>query len=88
LYTLKWEKPPVIKEVEIGRFVRNCCKKLARKLPDLTIDVQYRQNLTVHTDPEIIAKILENLMLNALEAGVPGSLAHVNVSNAEHKTYQ
>jgi putative PEP-CTERM system histidine kinase len=88
LYTLKGEKTPVIKEVEIGRFVRDCCKKLARKLPNLTIDVQCRQNLTVHTDPEIITQILENLMLNALEAGDPGILAHVNVSNADHKTFQ
>lgn len=88
LYTLKGVKTPVIKEVEIGRFVRNCCKKLARKLPNLTIDVQCRQNLTVHTDPEIIAQILENLMLNALEAGDPGILAHVIVSNADHKTFQ
>ena len=88
LYTLKGEKTPVIKAVEFSQFVRSCCKKLSQKIPNLTIEVQCWQNLTVHTDSEIIAQILENLMLNALEAGETGTLVHVTVSNADHKTVQ
>ena len=88
LYTLKGEKTPVIKAVEFSQFVRSCCKKLTRKIPNLTIEVQCRRNLTVQTDSEIIAQILENLMLNALEAGETGTLVHVTVSNADHKTVQ
>ena len=90
LKTLKGEATPVIEVVEIGRLVRECCNKLARKLPDLIIDVQCRQNLIVQTDSELMAQILENLMLNALEAGGPGTKVHIEVSHtdSDHKTVQ
>ena len=88
LKTLKGETRPAIKAVEIGQFVHDCCKELTRKLPDLTIDVQCRLSLTVKTDSKIVTQILENLMLNALEAGGPGTLVQVNVSNADHKSVQ
>ena len=83
LKTLKGEAMSVIESVEIGRFVRDCYNKLARKLPDLVIDVQCRQNPTVQTDSELIDKILENLMLNALEAGGPATQVDIDVSNTD-----
>ena len=85
LITLKGETTPSIEAVEIGPFVQDCCKQLARKLPDLTIDVQCRQNLTVQTDSDIITQILENLMLNALESGGAGTQVRVQVSNSGHE---
>jgi putative PEP-CTERM system histidine kinase len=90
LKTLKGMMTPSIKAVEIGRLVCDCCKKLTRKLPDLIIDVQCRQNSIVQTDSEMIAQILENLMLNALEAGGPGTKVHIEVSHtdSDHKTVQ
>ena len=88
LKALKGGIRPSIKAVEIGQFVCDCCEKLAQKLQDLTIDVQCQQNSIVKTDPEIIVQILENLMLNALEAGGPGTPVDVKVSNADHKYVQ
>ena len=90
LKTLKGETRPDFKPVQIGQSVREICDKLARKLPDLAINVnlQCPPNSTVQTDPEIITQILENLMLNALEAGGPATLVQVKVSNADHKSVQ
>ena len=88
LKTLKGETRPAIKAVEIGQFVHDCCKELTRKLLNLTIDVQCRLSLIVKTDSKIVTQILENLMLNAIEAGGPGTLVQVNVSNADHKSVQ
>jgi putative PEP-CTERM system histidine kinase len=88
LKALKGGMKPSIKAVEIGQFVCACCEKLARKLQDLAIDVQCQQNFNLKTDPEIIVQIIENLMLNALEAGGPGTLVLVKVSNAGHQFVQ
>ena len=88
LKTLKGEATPVIEAVEIGQLVRECCNKLSRKLPDLIIDVQCRQDSIVKTDSELMTQILENLMINALEAGGPGTRVHIEVSNtdSDHET--
>jgi signal transduction histidine kinase len=83
LTTLKDEIRLKIITLEIGRLVRDCCHKLAGKLPDLTIDVECHQNLTVQTDPDVIVQIFENLIINALEAGGPGTHVHVKVSKTD-----
>jgi len=90
LKTLNGETAPEFKPVQIGQSVREICNKLARKLPNLAIDVnlQCPPNSTVQSDPEIITQILENLMLNALEAGGSGTRVQVNVSDADQKTFQ
>lgn len=90
LKTLKGELRPKIMTVDIGRLVRDCSHKLARKLPDLTIDAECRQNPTVQTDPDMIVQIFENLMINALEAGGPGTHVHVKISitDSDRKTVQ
>ena len=88
LKTLKGDITPKVKTVEIGQFAQECCNNLTRKLPELTIDVQCRQNLEIQTDSQWIAQILENLLLNALEAGGPGTRVQVKVTNSDHQTVQ
>ena len=86
LMALKGDITPKVKSVEIGQFVKDCCDNLTRKLPELTIDVKCWQNPAIRADSELIAQILENLMLNAFEAGGPGTRVHVKVTNADHQT--
>lgn len=88
LKTLKGETAPAIKSVDFSQLISGLCRKLAGKLPQLTIDVQCRQPLVVPTDPGIISQILENMVLNALEAGGPGTRVQITVSNADHGTIQ
>ncbi len=88
LNTLKGAATLSVEPLEFGQFVRDCCSKLSRKIPGLTIDVQCPINLTVETDPEIITQILENLALNALEAGSDGTRVEVKVSNVGPQTVQ
>ena len=68
LNTLKGEITPVVKKLDICELLRSCSQSLAKKLPDLSIDVQCRHEIRMHTDPEFMAVILENLVLNSLEA--------------------
>ena len=55
LKTLKGEMIPESKPVQIDLSVREICESLARRLPDLTIDVEMQcpPNSTIQTDPDI-----------------------------------
>jgi putative PEP-CTERM system histidine kinase len=68
LNTLKGEISPVLAELEICRLLKNCSQSLAKKLPDLSIDVHCRNEIRTQADPEFMSVILENLVLNSLEA--------------------
>jgi len=69
LNTLKGEIEPVTKAVDACDFLQSCCKTIGQKLSNLKIDLVCPRAFTIHTDPEIFGIILENLLLNAMEAG-------------------
>jgi len=81
LNSLKGEIIPVIKEIDICQFLRTCSQSLAKKLPGLTIDVQCSHEIKIKTDPEFLVIILENLSLNALEAGSGEIHLRIRVEN-------
>ncbi|MBC2714550.1 MAG: PEP-CTERM system histidine kinase PrsK [Desulfobacteraceae bacterium] len=87
LNTLKGEIAPVVKELDICRLLRNCSQNLAKKLPDLTIDVQCQHEIQIHTDPEFIAIILENLVLNSLEAGSSGTRLQIKIEEMQGQDF-
>ena len=84
LNVLKGSTMPAVETVEIGRFVKECCQKLDRKLPELSVKVQCNQDVSIQTDPEIVTQILENLLLNAHEAVGTETLIHITVANADY----
>jgi signal transduction histidine kinase len=68
LNTLKGEITPVVKKLDICELLRSCSQSLAKKLSDLSIDLQCQNEIWINTDPEFMAIILENLVLNSVEA--------------------
>ena len=72
LRTLKGESTPIWEELELCRFLKDRCQQLGKKLGTLKIGLDCQGKVQVHTDPELLFSILENLLLNVLEAGGDG----------------
>ena len=79
LKTLKGEMVPTIQEIDIDRILSECCRVLAKKLPNIVIELKDNREVIINTDPAFIEHILENLLLNALEAGGPGTRVQIGV---------
>lgn len=69
LSALRGEITPIIRPVQLDSLLRSFCDRFSKKLVDLHITVECPGSITVETDPEFIARILENLLINAKEAG-------------------
>jgi signal transduction histidine kinase len=72
---------PNIRPVELSDLLQECCDGFAKKLPDLDIVLQCPPNLSIQTDPDFIAQILENLLINAWEAGSDGTAVQIGVTS-------
>jgi putative PEP-CTERM system histidine kinase len=69
LNTLKGDIKPSIAAVEACEMIESACSRIGRKLPGVAIEIDCSASQTIWTDPDCIAIILENLILNAIEAG-------------------
>lgn len=79
---LKIEKgniTPIWQNINICELLKNYCRRLGKKLSGLTIDLHCPDEIVVHTDPELLSKIMENLLLNAMEAGDDETVVQINV---------
>jgi putative PEP-CTERM system histidine kinase len=81
LDALKQEVEPEWSRVELGPWLSEECRRLERRLRELIIRTNGPEGLEVRTDPEILIRILENLMLNAMQAGA--SRVQVDVKNSD-----
>lgn len=79
LHALKGEMGPEFRQVDFSELVKSCINKLAKKIPDLEIVLECPPELSVETDPDYISQILENLIINAQEAGGSGTAIRINV---------
>jgi len=79
LKTLKGEMVPTIQEVDIGRILSEYCSVLAKKLPNIVIELKDNREVIINTDPTVVEHIIENLLLNAFEAGGPGTRVQIGV---------
>ncbi len=77
LQTLKNEVKPVQEEFELGRFLKVSCHRMKKKMPSMKINIEYKNEIQVNTDPELLLSILENLLLNAFEAQGKGSFVQI-----------
>ena len=80
---LKGEIAPVPQEIDFYRLLADCRRNLARQLPKLAIDLHCPEQLSVHTDPEMFSRILENLLMNSFEAGGPGTKVHLQATRGD-----
>ncbi len=69
LSALKGEIMPIWQRVDLSERLADICRKLDPRLPELTIDLQSSPAIELKTDPELLFIVLENLLLNAHEAG-------------------
>ena len=80
LSVLKEEMVPDIRPVELRVLLRTCCDRFYQKMPDLDIALECPTDLSIRTDPGFIHQILENLLINAREAGGSGTAVYIEVS--------
>lgn len=80
LDALKQEVAPAWRELELKPLLSGECGRLERRLQGMTIQVECPEGWRVRSDPDILGTILENLTLNAMEAGA--SRVRVAVENS------
>ena len=83
LSVLKGEFTPECQDLELDRFLNNECRLLEKKLGTIEIAFDCRTGTRSHTDPALLSRILENLLLNALESGGDGTEVRIKVSNED-----
>jgi putative PEP-CTERM system histidine kinase len=69
LSALKGEVSPVLREVCLCRVITDVCRKLAKRLRGLRMNIRYEKSIRVKTDPDLLLRMIENLFINSLEAG-------------------
>jgi len=77
LRTLKVEITPVRQNLELGRFLQVCCRRIETKLASMETNIECKSKMQVNTDPELLFSILENLLLNAFEARGEGTIVQI-----------
>ena len=78
---LKEEVAPVWQDLIPSRFLEDSCGQLGKRLWDMDIALECRTTIRVHSDPKLLSRILENLLLNALETGGDGQLVHIDATS-------
>jgi len=79
LRTLKDEISPERQDFELGPFLQECGHRMETKLPSMQITIENVDGMQVSSDPELLAAILENLLLNAFEAGGAGTVVLIRI---------
>ncbi len=69
LSLLKSEIDPVWQIVEVTQFTDRCAINMEKRLEKIKIKCVFEENIFVRTDSDLLSKVLENLLLNAFEAG-------------------
>jgi putative PEP-CTERM system histidine kinase len=80
LSALQGETVAQMKKVEVGQMLAASIGRLARNLPDLEVALECPSGLSMETDPDVIFQVLENLLINALEAGGKGTAVRIRVT--------
>jgi len=78
LSAIRREIVPAPQEIRLSETLTEACQKLQRRLQGLRLFIRLEDNVSVFTDPELLIRILENLMLNALEAGGEGTVVDIS----------
>lgn len=80
LRSLQDEISPKWRKIELWKFLYECGRLMQKKLPGLTVEVGCAPEIWLQSDPELLTVIVENLLLNSVEAG--GGQAHVQLGGS------
>ena len=69
LRSLQDEVRPRWQNMELGAFLDDCSRLMRKKLPGLKIAVDCPKKIWLKSDPALLTVVLENLLLNSVEAG-------------------
>ncbi|MGB3221559.1 MAG: XrtA/PEP-CTERM system histidine kinase PrsK [Desulforhopalus sp.] len=83
LHTLQDEINPNWHRIELGGFLHECSKLIAKKLPSLHITVHCPEQMWIKTDPKLLSSVLENLLLNSFESGGKTAFLKVRENSGE-----
>jgi len=84
LKTLKGEITPTLKDEDLGEILSQSVDQLEKRLPGLSITLHCEAQITIETDADLLSTILENLLLNALEAGGDGTKVNIKSHRDDH----
>ncbi len=69
LQTLKGEITPQLQQINLELFLKQSLGRLKKRLQGLEIDLHCEKSILIKTDGNLLYCILENLLLNSVEAG-------------------
>jgi len=84
LGTLKDEIHPDPQDMNLGRFLADCRRRLTTTLPSMDISIEGGDEIRVHTDPALLFSVMENLILNAFEAGGNDAAVHIRIDQDQN----
>ncbi len=84
LKTLKGEITPVIREINLFNTLQSYIKKISGAHNGLNVELNCSDNVLIQTDAEFLYQIIENLLINALEAG--GNEANISITVKNYPT--
>jgi putative PEP-CTERM system histidine kinase len=79
LNILKEEIIPEYTLIELRQFLNECCDALGKRLKGMSITLFCPAGVCINTDPQLLTRILENLFINAFDAGGDPPSAHLHV---------
>lgn len=84
LSSLRQDITPRFQDVDLTQQLNECLYRLEKRLPGLIVNF-YRpeEAVTVRTDTDLLTRLLENLLLNALEAGGTGTTVTITIQSRQ-----
>jgi putative PEP-CTERM system histidine kinase len=79
LNMLKGEVTPRWQNLELNRFLGDLCGRFEKKSETFKIAHESPTVIHVHTDPKLLSRILDNLLINAIEASGDGTSVRIKV---------
>ncbi|MEZ4525899.1 MAG: PEP-CTERM system histidine kinase PrsK [Desulfobacterales bacterium] len=80
---LKKDVVPVFREIELRKILEEECRKLERRLKGLAVRMECPERFSLTTDPELLMRVMENILLNAFEAGEGDTLVNIRILKKE-----
>jgi putative PEP-CTERM system histidine kinase len=79
LNMLQEEITPTWADIDLCQFLQTFCQKIRRRLSTMTITLNCPSAPRLRSDPQLLSRILENLLLNAIEAAGEQASVHIEV---------
>ncbi len=82
---MKRDIVPVFREIELCKLLEDECRKTERRLQGLRVNVECDESTVIRSDPELLTRVIENILLNAFEAGDGSTLVNIRISDSENR---